>query len=355
LKRIPQLDGLRAFAFLAVFLNHSIYVPMMWVGVDQFFALSGFLITSILLASRTQDRGEYFGTFYKRRAQRILPAYFLVLAAVALLIKVDIDWPSIWWHFLVFAQNFSVALQYKVGVLNPYWSLAVEEQYYMLWPLLVYFLSRRQLAAACILFIVAAPILRALITPHTNSYLVVFTLTPFRIDQLAVGSLLAVIWSTNRDRVEKMLPLATTVLAISGTVFFGLAVFPWWRAKANSMAFNVFGYSISSILFASILVVVLCSKNRLLQGVLTNKWLMRVGTVSYMAYLIHAPVLHFTLTAFGRWLGSAIGFVITLVISALSWRFIEKPILDFGRHRTGERPREMPIAAPEAAAVPPGV
>lgn len=343
MKRIPQLDGLRALAFLAVFLNHSI-VPMLWVGVDQFFTLSGFLITGILLASKSESARVYYGRFYRHRAQRILPAYFLVLAGVALLIRDNIDWPSVWWHFLAFGQNFSVALNYKVGVLNPYWSLAVEEQYYLLWPLLVYFLNRRQLTIACIIFLIAAPVLRALFTPHTDSYLFIFTLTPFRMDQLAAGSLLAIAWSTNRDRVQRMLPVATTLAVVSAALFFGLAKFPWWRAKANSMSFNVFGYTLSSILFVSFLAVVLCSKNRLLQGVLTNRWVMGLGTVSYMAYLVHEPVLHVAMHAYGKWIGSTIGFAITLVISVLSWRFIEKPILDRGNAMA-------PEPAPQAIAV----
>src|SRR5438094_833760 len=231
LKRIPQLDGIRAFAFLAVFANHALLVPMMWVGVDQFFALSGFLITSILLVTKENETGDYFGRFYARRAQRILPPYFLVLVLVALFVRTGIDWHSIWWHFLIFGQNFSTAFQYYTGVLNPYWSLAVEEQYYLVWPLLCYFLSRRQLTITCIALLVVAPILRAVATPHFASYLVTFTLTPFRMDQLAAGSLLAIAWLSNRQRVQRMLPWATVVAIVSTAVFFGMAKFPWWRAK----------------------------------------------------------------------------------------------------------------------------
>src|SRR5205814_396785 len=293
------------------------------------------------LVTKENETGDYFRRFYARRAQRILPPYFLVLVLVALFVRTGIDWHSIWWHFLIFGQNFSTAFQYHTGVLNPYWSLAVEEQYYLVWPLLCYFLSRRQLTITCIALLVVAPILRAIATPHFASYLVTFTLTPFRMDQLAAGSLLAIAWLSNRERVQRMLPWATVVAIVSTAVFFGMAKFPWWRAKANSIAFNVFGYSISSILFTSIVMVALCSKNHLVLGVLTNKWLMRLGTVSYMAYLIHEPVLYFTHPRFGLLIGGTLAFFITIALSALSWRFIEKPILERRRD-----PAPAPVTEP---------
>src|SRR5262245_31947257 len=149
MNRIAQLDGLRALAFLAVYLNHSIYLPMAWAGVDLFFVLSGFLITNILLTAKEQHSENYFRNFYTRRANTILPPYFMVLGAVALFASAGIHWSAIWWHFLLFMQNFSVAFEMGVGVLNPYWSLAVEEQYYLVWPLLVFFLPRQHLKAAC--------------------------------------------------------------------------------------------------------------------------------------------------------------------------------------------------------------
>ena len=147
--------------------------------------------------------------------------------------------------------------------------------------------------------------------------------------------------ATIRERVQRMLPWATVVAIVSTAVFFGMAKFPWWRAKANSIAFNVFGYSISSILFTSIVMVALCSKNRLVLGVLTNKWLMRLGTVSYMAYLIHEPVLYFTRPRFGLLIGGTLAFFITIALSALSWRFIEKPILERRRD-----PAPAPVTEP---------
>ena len=339
MKRIPQLDGLRAIAFLAVFLNHSIYVPMAWAGVDLFFVLSGFLITNILLSAKEKSTGHYYRDFYSRRVRRILPPYFMVLAAVALFLSQGINWPAIWWQFLLFVQNFSVAFERGVGVLNPYWSLAVEEQYYLLWPLLVYFVPRNQLKMACVFFLVAAPMARWVFTPHAQSYMVIFTLTPFRMDLLAAGSLLAIFWTEDRESVRRLLPWAWILMIVSGLLFFGPAIrLPWWRAKANSIPFNVAGYSLSTLFFATLLIVVLFSENRFVQGVLRNKALMWVGTVSYMCYLIHEPVLHVTIPALGKVGGTLAGFLVTLLISGVSWKYVERPILQHGQKPRGQAP-----------------
>ncbi|MFO0569253.1 MAG: acyltransferase [Polyangiaceae bacterium] len=328
MKRIRQLDGLRAFAFLAVYLNHSIYVPMAWVGVDLFFVLSGFLITNILLAAKAQPARQFYGSFYARRARRILPPYFMVLVAVAILVPAGIQWSSVWWQFLLFAQNFSVAFQLGVGVLNPYWSLAVEEQFYLLWPLLVYFLPREHLKSACVFFLVAAPLARCVATPRTESYLVVFTLTPFRMDLLGAGSLLAVFWAEDHTRVKRWLGWAWAVMIGSAMMFFLPALrFTWWRANANSLTFNVVGYSLGALLFTSMLIVVLATSNKALLSLLRSRALVWIGSVSYMAYLVHEPVLHFVMPVFGRVGGTVVGLAATLLLAGMSWRFVESPIL----------------------------
>nr|UXE44923.1 O-acetyltransferase OatA [uncultured bacterium] len=340
MRRIPQLDGLRALAFLAVFANHSVYLPMAWVGVDLFFALSGFLITTILVDANEKAIGRYFSDFYGRRVRRILPAYFIVLAGVAAFVP-GVNWRAIWWHYFVFGQNVSSAYQLGTGVLNAYWSLAVEEQYYFVWPILCFVLTRRQLAYACSFFLVAAPLLRWIFTPSVPYYTVIFCLTPFRIDQLAAGSLVALVWASKRDAIDHLRPFVVGVAGLSAAVFFGLALrFSWWRATANSVAFNVVGYSLSVVMCTSLLLVALTSATTFIGRLLANKWLMRVGTVSYMAYLLHEPVLHFTL-GFGRLLGSTLGLGITLALAALSWRFIEAPLL---QRQTSARP--LPAAAP---------
>jgi len=136
-RRIVQLDGLRAIAVLMVFVHHSFQSQLFWTGVDLFFILSGFLITGILLDQRQkQIWSGYLGPFYGRRARRILPPYLLFLVFTSVFF--GIGWLRRWYFFL-FLMNTepfrSMATQYSIGIL---WSLAVEEQFYLLWPAAVY-------------------------------------------------------------------------------------------------------------------------------------------------------------------------------------------------------------------------
>ena len=197
---IPELQGLRGIAVLLVFVYHChprltgtwFYGASLWgwTGVNLFFVLSGFLITSILLESRNKPR--YFRNFYGRRALRIWPVYVLVLAVCYL----NAPWfigPSIWdavrtapwWAYILFLQNlFHLTLPPSIG---PTWSLAIEEQYYFLWAPLVRFLRRPWMLAVLLTSaLVASPLFRL---THFDWITPTHTLT--HIDGIAMGSLLA--------------------------------------------------------------------------------------------------------------------------------------------------------------------
>ena len=328
MKRIPRLDGLRAFAFIAVFLNHSIHLPMAWVGVDLFFVLSGFLITTILLRDQALPIHSFLGKFYARRARRILPPYFLVLGLVALLGLPEIDWGKIWWHFLFFVQNFSVALGYGTGSLTPYWSLAVEEQFYIVWPLFVFFLPRRVLSSTCLLMLFAAPLLRAYFTTRVDSYTVIFCLTPFRMDLLAAGALIGIVRIQRPDLLNRSQRWAWGLMILAGTSFLvPAAISSSWRASAHSLGFNILGYSLSTLVFSALLLLVLTTDMVLFDRILEWRPLVFLGQISYMCYLLHEPVLQYMWQFTSKLQGTLIAFVITILLSTLSWRWIERPIL----------------------------
>ncbi len=331
MNRIPRLDGLRAFAFLAVFLNHAIHLPMAWAGVDLFFVLSGFLITTILLRDRELSATRYYGHFYERRARRILPPYLLVLAIVAVLGLPEIDWRNIWWHFFVFGQNFSVAFGFNTGALTPYWSLAVEEQFYLVWPWVVFLLPRRTLVVTCVAMVLAAPLLRACFTPRADAYTVIFCLTPFRMDLLAAGALIALLRERSPASLERLQPWAWAAAIAGGVVFLlPAAALPFWRASAHSVAFNTWGYSASLVLFAATLVIALGSHWRPLDFL---DWspLAALGRISYMCYLVHEPALQFAWLYLPKGPGVVAAFTATLGFSLASWRWIERPLLQAGR------------------------
>jgi peptidoglycan/LPS O-acetylase OafA/YrhL len=214
---VPALDGLRGLAILLVLMNNLypgypdryadrivyLFSNTGWSGVDLFFVLSGFLITGILYDSR--GTRHYFKTFYARRFLRIFPlAYlylaliFLVVARVAPLTPHEArDLASSEWWYWAYLANWKIAFHGIGSQLEPtmFWSLAVEEQFYLLWPLVVALLDRRRLVALCIGMIVAALALRIgwhIIDPGKQAREALYVLTPARMDGLAMGALLAI-------------------------------------------------------------------------------------------------------------------------------------------------------------------
>lgn len=197
---IPELQGLRGLAVLAVVIYHShprlegtpFYRASLWgwAGVNLFFVLSGFLITSILLESRSKP--HYFRNFYGRRALRIWPVYLLVLAIVYARADWFVGLPPLtavlhapWWAYLLFLQNlFHLTLPPALG---PTWSLAIEEQYYVLWAPLVRLFSRTWLLVGVLVAaLVASPLFRM---THRSWITPTHTLT--HLDGIAMGSLIA--------------------------------------------------------------------------------------------------------------------------------------------------------------------
>lgn len=229
---IPELQGLRGIAILAVVFYHSrprlagtfAYGPAEWgwAGVNLFFVLSGFLITSILLEARRKP--HYFRNFYGRRALRIWPVYVLTLA----ICYGKADWfvgiavgqairTAPWWAYLLFIQNL-VHLDLPAGI-GPTWSLAIEEQYYLLWAPVVRFLRRPwMLAAALACALVASPLLR---TTHYAWITKTHTLT--HLDGIAMGSLISLALYTIPIARRTWVLIGVAGIAVGFTLAFTLA------------------------------------------------------------------------------------------------------------------------------------
>jgi peptidoglycan/LPS O-acetylase OafA/YrhL len=214
---LPVLDGLRGIAILAVIVYHyafelqhghgvggAIYELLHQGrhGVDLFFVLSGFLITGILLDSRQSPR--YFTTFYARRTLRIFPLYYGVLYVVLVLLPMlvtplplaqqVIDKQGWLWAYgtnILMSWRDQVFFNAEHFNLAHFWSLAVEEQFYLVWPLLVLALSRRALAGVCIVLVPLALVLRWIFVSHTDMGSAAYFFTACRVDALALGALVA--------------------------------------------------------------------------------------------------------------------------------------------------------------------
>jgi peptidoglycan/LPS O-acetylase OafA/YrhL len=157
------------------------------MGVDLFFILSGFLITGILLQHKTQPLGRYFGHFYERRVRRILPPYLLLLIVTTIL--VGTAWMRYAYLYVMLMNVIRARSLSRPETLETLWSLAVEEQFYLLWPFAVYLLSEVTLVGTAVVLIIAVPVLRGICTPMFATHWPIYSLTPFRMDLLLVGAL----------------------------------------------------------------------------------------------------------------------------------------------------------------------
>jgi peptidoglycan/LPS O-acetylase OafA/YrhL len=332
--RIESLDGVRAIAVSAVFLNHALHVPLTWAGVDLFFILSGFLITGILIGNKRQPLGRYFGHFYERRIKRILPPYLLLLVVTCAIF--GFSWLHRWYLYLFF-------MNYLVGFMLPHpqplgvlWSLAVEEQFYFVWPFFVYFLRERYRALTAAALIVAAPALRYLCTPLFGGHFQIYALTPFRMDLLAVGALLAILWRHHRDKVERYgiwgIPLFIAAIAVLSL----LSRNPHFRTNANTRVVNTWLYELTLTAATGFILWALSGK---FVAVLQWSPLRYIGRISYQIYLIHLSMLYLAGYWFHRQMVSiAVALAMTVTYAALSWHFLEQPLLRKKSHDRARSP-----------------
>jgi peptidoglycan/LPS O-acetylase OafA/YrhL len=355
-ERLPQLDGLRAVAVTSVMAFHFIpavdrIAPLGSIGVRLFFVLSGFLITRILLPSTriqsavdgpntrsAQGLWAALRTFYIRRALRIFPLFYLVLALAAL-INIGPVRDTIGWHvsYLTNAYLFNRGAWH--GSISHLWSLAVEEQFYLVWPCLVLLLPERRLPAVIAMMIVAAPLSRLAIGGAMSSVLPTSCL-----DSLGTGALLA-LPSTRRPMMAAGFLIGVPLLAVSLALRYA-----GYAGIALEVALD-FGVSLSA---AWLVGRAATGFGGFAGSVLTARPIAYAGTISYGLYLYHG----FMPYVLGRYVD---GFVTmswatramllttsTIVVASVSWRFFEAPILKLKDQLSCRRSR--PTAARSEAA-----
>ncbi len=365
--RVPELDGLRGLAIALVILCHYVAnaehralgvwphraltgLSFGWSGVDLFFVLSGFLIGRILLESR--EAPHYFRTFYMRRVHRILPVYYLWIllfgglvvwglwVAPGSLAVTHADLAQVPVH-LLFLQNLHAGLPaFSWMWLVVMWSLAVEEQFYLLAPPLIRWMSLRGVTVVLLCAVATAPFLRAVVFGYLSpgTYLSTF-LMPCRADALAMGVLLAIGWRSAKFRAwvgerQRLLAGILVVLALS---FAGLS---WWFAHPLSMVTVTIGYTWLGLFYSCLLLTVMSRKNGWIAGVARWGWLGRLGKISYCVYLIHLTVnvVAHRLILHGEpeivnWRGvgvTLLALVASLVIASASWKYFEEPLVKRG-------------------------
>ena len=372
---IPALDGIRGMAILLVLGFHLLWSNWVtgsrvldivvrfrssgWVGVDLFFALSGYLITGILL--ETANTPDFFRNFYARRALRIFPLYYVALfllvlgfhptslaaARPFLILATYLQNTPLWWygHVPGLVANFTSHL----------WSLAVEEQFYLVWPLVILLLpSRRALLWLAAAIVVLSPALRYVLLTHGAPFQATYKLTICRSDSLLAGAWLATaLRGPHRAAILRFAPV-TLVLGILSclTIAFTNGSFDF----QNSRAVNVFGYSALAITGTSLIAVAL-SPSTWIARALRWRVLRFFGQYSYGLYILHQIVAAAFEYRFGGPLRAtihskillhlvfpAVVLAITIPAAMFSYHFFERPFLRLKRFFDAEpKPRQTSL------------
>jgi peptidoglycan/LPS O-acetylase OafA/YrhL len=363
--RVPELDGVRALAILSVLFWHWIHLPglaggklhmltrMTWSGVDLFFVLSGYLIGGILMHNRDSD--PYFKPFFIRRLFRIMPLYLLLLAlALAAASPAVLSrWPELTsafsfrqppWTFFLQVQNIAMAWSgvFAQQSLTVTWSLALEEQFYLILPFLLRWTPPAAVPWLSLGLIASAPLLRlALLQAYPErANFWAYLLLPCRWDALFAGVLAA--WWWRRDSGREWLHRRRWALLAALALMNGVVA--WMTVTARGVIMSGFmtqgGYTILALFYFLFLLAVLTFQRHWLSGCLRWPPLVLLGVTSYGVYLWHEPLRTLVariLEASGLGQGEAswAGLLITLptlaIVVALSWRYLERPALELGQ------------------------
>ncbi len=345
LKYYNNLDGIRAIAVLMVMIfhffpavNEGTLLPFLkkisifgQTGVTLFFVLSGFLITRILI--NTKHKNNYFLNFYMRRFLRIFPLYyfFLVLSYYIFPIILNLKIPSFSQqiYYFTYLQNFAMTFHWDSIGPGHFWSLAVEEHFYIFWPILVYFLSISKLKKTIYFIIFFAFVLRIVFVINNLN---VFYFTFTRIDALAIGSLLAVfekkeyIKQTNAIKFLSVLIISVIMLAILGVSF---------PEKGNNIVQITKFLFLATLYFGLLGYLISINKENIVNRILRSHFFSFTGKISYGLYVYHPISLVFFVHFFYGYsilitiLGS---FLISYLLSTVSYYILEKSFLKLKRY-----------------------
>ncbi len=318
------------------------------MGVDLFFVLSGFLITGILYDSLGEQ--SYFQIFYFRRFLRIFPLYYGALFLLLLLsVPLSIHWNGYEIVYLAYLQNLPpwslhIPSLSIFGYTGHFWSLAVEEQFYLIWPLIVFLVrDRRRLLFIALALVPVAPALRIWTIFHGLPHALTYEFTFCRTDSLLLGACLALaVRGPHQVTVLRIAPLAS-VVCFAGTIMLSLRHHPWDLSEESNVFLKGIGFTLLAIAFAALIASVLRTRS-LTENVFRNRGLRWLGRYSYGIYVIHMIVLAAVGLGPRLWLDAqfhskAAGvageaflcLIITLPLAWLSFNFYEKQFLRLKR------------------------
>jgi peptidoglycan/LPS O-acetylase OafA/YrhL len=334
---MPQLDGLRGVAVSAVLVHHlliplpQLATPVPWglLGVRLFFVLSGFLITGLLIKAidahpERANRPSVLKHFYIRRTLRIFPIYYLVLAAAFVLRPPEVAEQLPW--LATYTYNFWIShLGWYPAYFAHFWSLCVEEQFYLLWPLLLVFLSRRHAYACALLMVLAAPLFRVAALAGEVNPVASYTLTPSSLDALGLGALLAFHTAGQRapEALEKRLRLVALPLCFAGL----------FAARFSKALDDVLSETFVAIAFVWLVAAASRGFPGIVGRVLEAAPVTYLGKISYGIYVYHLLLRDYVrldFLAIGSVPKEILEFAVycagTIALASVSWFALERPI-----------------------------
>jgi peptidoglycan/LPS O-acetylase OafA/YrhL len=363
-EHVKALDGVRGIAILLVMVHHMTFIQAAgreygliadvgasgWIGVDVFFVLSSFLITGILLDSKGTD--GYFSNFWIRRVLRIVPLYYAVLF-ISFAVLPHVPHPKLAnfgrvaedeWYYWLFLSNISIAKAngFRHGIVDVTWSLAIEEQFYLLWPFLIAFLSRRSLVITLALLFAGTVLLRIVLITNGVDPIPIYVLTPTHLDPIIVGAAVAILIRSPFP-INGLQILVWFTMLITSALLIGLFATRGGLRSEDAVMLSV-GFPIIAIFSGGLILSALI--NKATGAMLENRILRTFGFYSYAMYLFHLPIraaIRDLLLPYTRWhdlpigvLGGqmlfyAISITATFVAGWASYHLYEKHFLRLKR------------------------
>ncbi|MXV17438.1 acyltransferase family protein [Hufsiella ginkgonis] len=365
-RHIPELDGVRGLAVLIIMVYHfkfverssSLYIDKLynrvlelgWISVDLFFVLSGFLITGILLDKKKTR--YFFTSFYYRRALRIFPLYYLFLFMMFGIVfpflihhadpfeaeKVRYAQSLNGWFWIYLANvKQAIAGRFVLAGVGHLWSLAIEEQFYMMWPVLVYFTTKTSLRNISIGLIIFSLVTRLYLKFVAGWGIdAIFLFTPARLDTLSFGCLAAIAVRSEVKINYRLMNYVFYLLVGVAVVFYAVHGLKYSDAEKPTFMLS---YTLSGMMFGVLILMLQSSYPVFYRGLFVNKFLLFLGKYSYALYMFH-PIIRFVMAKLlgkpvmvhGSEVPWIIGFTliciaISIIISQISWHLYEKQFL----------------------------
>lgn len=302
---VKEFDGWRGVGICFVVLAHYFptYFIGSWVFMEMFFVMSGFLITGILMDTKLKP--AYFRNFIGRRIVRVFPLYYLCLMILFFIIPnswIDLSYyreKQAW--FWLYAENWLYSLEGwpNVKALHHFWSLAIEEQFYIVWPLVVWFFSSKNLLRFCIFTFLFSILFR-----NTGMYFKFVMPFPYvatlgRMDGIVLGSMIAILLRTDRSFLEKYtypITVISAILSVTAFITAGTMKFE------NTIHFRV-NYTLVDVFFAGMITMTMCDDRLLsLKKILNQPVIKQIGVTSYCLYIFHYPIQNIIQTNFQDYL-----------------------------------------------------